>query len=249
LSLKIKLPRIVDTSKPELESFKQLSKHPLLDGELIEDITLSTTTKYTRVPHGLKRRYRGFLDIRGVGLVEDQGCSKKNKEIWLYRESAPVLLDYHEVETANSQITFSNLEGNNDIAYRIVMEVNNADAGDITLEPNGLTTNQTYDRASITGAAISHATGSTLLLSDTTGNKFIDAYFFAKEGENRYLQSFCTRGSNANTDMCFSAWTDGDTEVTSLDIVHAGTNGFAVGTQVWLYAMESRATKASIWIF
>lgn len=247
---RIPVPRITDLSSEELQSWQAVADHPLLDGQLIEDITLSTTTKYTRVPHALGRPYRGFIDVRGVGLTEDQANPNKDKEIWLYQEAAPVLLDYQAVtDTTSTDVTFSSLSGNLDDVYRLDFHIvrTTTSAQDFTLKINGSTGSDSQ---------LLHSNQSTTTSSDRAGtllavsndNVFGSVYFSPKTGRRRLYTSVTATDTNIAVGVLAGVLANTSTAITSLGISNSSAQ-LTAGSEFWLYSMGSRATKASIWIF
>ena len=245
---RIKVPNITEQASDALDTFREISKHPLLDGELIEDITLSTNTKKTIVYHGLGRAYRGFIDVRGVGLTEDQSNPYKNSQIWLYREAAPVLIDEVVTSTAVSAVTFSNLEGDSDTDYLLVGQVKHDTGSFFYLSINGGTANQACVEVSSTGSAVNATTNAEILLSSIGANHNFIANIVGHTGRGRTVHSTATRIDSGRYEVYSGGWNDTSTEITSLAINNA-SSGIGATSRFRLYSVGSRATKAAIWIF
>ncbi len=246
-------PLLVNPADPARPAWDSLAKHPLLDGVLIEDITLSTTTKYTRVPHNLGRKYKGYLDVRGVGLIEDQSNPRKDKEIWLYQERSPVLLDYHEVTGADvGTVTFSNLQGDKDLVYQMIAYIvnNSGVAREYIINPNGVATAQDSIRITSDGAAVTTAAVTTgLWIFQGSANGWVDVRLYAETGQDRAHISFGSRDNTGVTNIFTGNWDETTTEITSLNVVCSGASEIGVGSKFWLYALGNRATVASIYLF
>lgn len=249
--VRIEVPSDLDMSRDDFAAWQSLSDHPLLDGELIEDITLSTTTKYTVVPHGLGRAYRGFIDVRGIGLVEDQSNNRKDREIRLYRESAPVLIDYVGTTAATSTVTFSNLRGDTDIEYILeaYIENNSGNAQDYFIRLNGSSAD--YDTVELfaNGSSVTTSTASTgLWIHGSNNDGWSTTTLFAQSGQQRFSVTQNTRNANGHYRAFSGNWSNTTDEVTALAIYNASSE-IGAGSKFWLYARENRATKAAIWIF
>ncbi len=248
----IKVPTGLANSDPAFEVWQALAAHPLINGQFYEDITLNTTGGYTRIPHSLGRKYRGFLDVRGVGLTEDQRNTNKEKEIWLYQEAAPVFLDYQEVTGADvAAVTFSGLRGDTDLEYWVRGYVVNNSGGALEyhLRPNGASTNLSSVIVSSTGAAVTTATSTTgLWVANTSVSAWFEAHLFAPTGQDRAHWAISSEDNNGRQRVFTGNWDETTTEITSLQVFCSSTE-IGVGSKFWLYARTNRATKASFWLF
>lgn len=168
------------------------------------------------------------------------------------------LIEQKVITSDVTSITFSGLDGDTDEQYMFVMhETPLATAGasyQITLRPNGVTTNQQTQ-----SMAIPSSTGN-ILHSNFTDLRWRISYqralgqvvdtiiwFAAKSGRVRIIHSTSGAGgfpigpfpSGLGMELITGQWTDGVTNITSIDIVANTALGIGAGSIYCLYKKSS----------
>jgi hypothetical protein len=136
--------------------------------------------------------------------------------------------------SAVQTITFSGLNGDLDIRYRIEgYTVNVANGASIVFKPNNVGTNQLIrEDYGPANQDLSFLEFGAAFVSGSGGYSLITGDFDAKTGKPRKFQAQClsiSNGALAQRYNNFGVWTDTSTNVTSLVITSAGVN-FAVGS-------------------
>jgi hypothetical protein len=113
-----------------------------------------------------------------------------------------------------------------------------------TLQPNGISANQSVNRITSTTGSVTCVNRTDLMLMiNNTASAGADAYFLArmttKTGFRRYFQSLghCRVGGNPEEDRTNGEWADTSTVITSLVLVSSSANGIGAGSKVNVYAI------------
>ncbi len=162
-----------------------------------------------------------------------------------------ILIEKKLVTGDTQDLTFSGLDGNTDEIYRIVGRiVVSGSAEDVTLRPNGLSTNQDSLDIIESSSGITRAAPTSLSLSITTGSGEVlhtfDATLWAKNNPNsiatnRTLQSeWGTYGTTLPNRVGQSRglWDEDSTNITSLVIHGEAADTIRDGSTVALYKLR-----------
>lgn len=154
-----------------------------------------------------------------------------------------------EVEgSAVQDIDFEGLNGNDDERYVIEVEYINGTPGTgnrLTIQPNSLATNQSFDYGSIVGGVDSYATGTVMEFensNDDSGDFTIN--LAARTGKERLYHftgaKFDADGGAGNALWGAGAWSDTSTNITSLRFHASLAAGWGVGTRISLYRLRAQ---------
>ncbi len=83
---------------PVVDRFNEITDVPILQGRLLEDITITENTT-NRIRHGLDRKLRGWIVVRSAispNVFSDDQVSnqKEDQELWLTAETPSGSADY-----------------------------------------------------------------------------------------------------------------------------------------------------------
>ncbi len=159
------------------------------------------------------------------------------------------LLERKEVSgSAVQSLTFSGLNGNTDGFYMIIGHVINDDASTtiVTLEPNGLATNQDYERAILNAGVWSLGTGTTMEIARcaTGQHNIFQCRFYPATGQSRpyFVQGVRRQASGDHRAINYwGGWEETSTNVTSIDIQSDVASGIGIGTVICLYRLKAMA--------
>jgi hypothetical protein len=142
--------------------------------------------------------------------------------------------------SAVQDVTFASLNGDVDELYILIYRVKNAYNGvmNLSLQPNGLTTNQTsYYHIYTSGHGVGGGAGSWGLnyLTALNAYGYGKVWIFAKTGQYRsYLQHGYRTGDQGGLHQ-MGDWSDTSTNITSLVIHSDRAGGIAVNSTFELY--------------
>jgi len=244
----------------QLELNRQLLSVPFLHGK---ELTFNTEDRFRiQLNHSLGRPYQGFLQLNGnSGLVEDTSNPDKDRQLWLRMGAPWQLIDEQRVTAAVTDVTFSGLNGDDEQAYRfeIYLVAGAAAAVEVTLQPNGLATNQESVHFTLDPTpAIAAATSATLRIgvlssASLTDVSYIEGTFYAKSGQERLVFATQADYDSSSTDAkgrsLFGAWSNTSTAVTSLGFNSSAASGFGVGSTFRLYRRAATNQKIKLWVF
>lgn len=140
--------------------------------------------------------------------------------------------------TADSQDIDITFDGENGYMIEVWGYCANSNAGNATysLQPNAVSTNQTYMDAASNGVAVAPSTGAILQVGfcSATGKSFFEFKMLTKTGTFRRLVGSYTSVNNANAmtfhDTASALWADSATAITSLRIHSSVANGIGNGS-------------------
>jgi hypothetical protein len=152
---------------------------------------------------------------------------------------------------AQTTISITGLNGNADLYYRIMGTTINAGSADThTMRFNTVNTNVYDSRYSYVGAAssVGSSTQTHMFLAPNNGSNSLtmwDINIDPATGKNRVVQGTAsTFGANQQTTPLYPTfdglWRDNSTNITSIQLGYASiSNGYAVGTRIRLFALQS----------
>jgi hypothetical protein len=159
----------------------------------------------------------------------------------------PVLIESKTIDSGTTNVTFSNLNGNNDELYLISFDLNivvSSGRRFLRVQPNSdSATNYNSHRTIFGTANVSDSPdGSYMPICDTDGNYNTKnqgfAYLWAKTGEYRLLMSdsvfTSTAHSNRGTVSWMGNWKNSADNITSLKFI---ISGGSFGGKIKLYKM------------
>lgn len=191
-------------------------------------------------------------------VVGDKGVIVGN--IYIPSPSAPVatsggmwtLVDRWEPETTQDGYTFSNLDGNTDRRYKIIVArlvpANSPANVEVLIRPNG-DANQNYQYfpmetsgSSVSTTSVTNYTGMTIsYFPSSPAGCYEICELFAKSGDYRGMLSQFLRISGTSLSMDgskYQIWKNTTSNITSLTIATAsGSNHFGVGTSIELWKL------------
>lgn len=108
-----------------------------------------------------------------------------------------------------------------------------------TLQPNGISTNQAYERIQVSGASVTGQANTGLRLAEASFDEFtINASLSAKTGMARMGQSMMVANNTPSTDVFFQqhgiAWNETATNITSL-VIDCNATDIEAGSEFTLY--------------
>lgn len=196
-----------------------------------------TTNNSSTAKHGFLRK----LDNNAAHYMDGTGA-------W----STPGGLSAAALELVSSQtlladatdVTFSSLNGNNDIKYLLNIDMLKGAAGFFAyeLQPNGLTTNQTSKYFSDVTSVSSPATLQWAKSGSGIGATIMaEIILVAKTGFIRQMYAYNVEygGGASFYSPCGGTWNEDATNITSLVLHAAATDGFKAGSIFSLYKMTS----------
>ncbi len=188
----------------------------------------------------------------GSPITTDLMTQLRDNDEFLFTQTGGLVLIEKKVVTSDTQdLTFSGLDGNTDAVYRMVGRiVVSGAAEDVTLRPNGISTNQDSIIISQSGSAVSRGTSTDLKLVDTFSSggtlQTFDAIFWAKNDPNsiavnRTLQSefgLYTATLPERVGQIRGLWDEDSTNVTSLVVHGQAADTIRDGSTVALYKLR-----------
>lgn len=150
------------------------------------------------------------------------------------------LLERKDITTTSSGVTFTGLDGNAQNGYVIMGRLISTAfpvLGTIDLRPNGVTINLLHR------LMIANTTGAGMRLSNGVAVASQELFFYAvlqsETGGNRFMFSnFLNLSATVVGDLAYSAWNDGVTNITSLEVI-ASNVAIANGSYIALYAIDN----------
>lgn len=82
---RINVPKELDFANPAYEFYYAVARHPLLDGELVEDVDF-TSGQTVKIKHKLNRPVRGFIVVKrdaDATFYTDTTNTRPASELWL----------------------------------------------------------------------------------------------------------------------------------------------------------------------
>lgn len=265
---RITVPQITDLSKEELEAWRTLAAHPLLDGRLLEDVVVgadsstsavkSVTT--TRLSHSLGRKPRGYQVVKASrGSWSVTPVTETNQYADVNVTSAPEFVEYKYVGTDATTLSFTGLDGNLDHEYFLegYWNTDGAASDVLYLGYNSASPSNQFDqRISAEASTVSGARDASnirLARDLGTGNEvhYFKAQIGASLGNQRFV--FSTDNSRQTTttaayNQFVGVWQDVSTRVTSLHVYASNAGAIEAGSWFELYRKPRNAT-VSIWVF
>jgi hypothetical protein len=264
-----KLPNLTDQSRSEFETFKGLARHPLLAGELIEDLEigfnvdgsldrLNVTT--ARLSHGLGQKPRGYLLVkanRGNWSVSEKTAKRDYSDV--YMTSSWEFVEKIAVTVDTTTVAFGNLDGNLDHEYRLEghWKSSSGSQDELHLHYNGDTSNHfcVYTTATVSAISSTSDTDDIVLARDSGANvdrHYVRATMTAElsPDEHRYVHGSAVirkNGTSGEGHTVYGVFNDSASKVSSLTVVSA-SSGIAAESWFALYR-RPRTAKVSIWVF
>lgn len=154
----------------------------------------------------------------------------------------------HKTITADAQsYTFSGLNGNTDgIYYFFFKFINGGSTSFYTLQPNGVTSNQSGQRFySDNGSGSAGSIASTLEISFATATvqSIASGYFYARDNPNsvaatrQYVSQFSTFATTVTTGHYAGRWNETSTNITSLVVTGDQSDSLKSGSELFLYKL------------
>jgi len=165
------------------------------------------------------------------------------------------LISEVEVNANTTTVTFSNLNGDEDVEYILLVSFKNASTVDECAYyfcPNGLTTNLSSQRIHVDGSAVSAARYSyAFFLTNVElngGTGFAVVHYYAKSGVQRRHVSLTSMRDTTTLIRAASfagLWNETETVITSLEIKANQTNGIGAGSKLFLFRKATVEEKLS----
>ena len=210
---------------------------------LVKDSDLSTsditTNDVSTSKHGFAPKGDGsttkFLNANGAYSTPAGGGS-----------GAWTLVEKKLITSNSTDVTFSGLDGNTDQVYFLVGRIKNASGATAlySWQPNGVTTNQTYQRLLVTGTSTPAAsTGSVLAIHALNSgvNGVVQYTIHASDNPNSQATTRYYQGISFDTTPALKNyagnWNESSTNITSIVIHSDQSNGLGNGTELVLYKL------------
>lgn len=203
------------------------------------------------LPHRLGRRPKGIISTCGA---EFRIIKSDARMMTLAPVLSWSLVGHETVASATNQVDFDDLDGDLDIAYKLVSHIiTNGSGGAYTLLWNGSAApssdSQRHQVNNATTAESDEADWTFAEFSSPQAHLITEIH--AKSGQYRFFHNRGTAGTTGpdNALHFYSGHsTDTSTVITQISVAQAASE-IGAGSEFWLYARGYRSPKASVVVF
>ena len=218
-------------------------------------------TNLTIAAGGLRRAtFAGSWDDTTTNITSlDIVCDIANgigsgSQLCLYKKTAAnvggglQLIETKDITVATNSITFSGLDGDTDLVYKLVYDFIGVGVGvtNYTLRPNGITTSQGSIRHNFSSAGTHDVASFADLRFATIGTAHTggELMFHAETGRRRVYHAAHTGGgvvsgatAGVTARQWYGTWDETVTNITSLEIFASTASGIPIGSKWSLYRL------------